>query len=106
MRRTSSQSMGARSWGVARIFVMVGLTIGGVGTLLGLGLGLLLCAVVGKYGYPLDPRVYLIDRLPIQVNPLEVLLIVVMTISICFSTTLIPALRASRLRPVEGLRYD
>src|SRR2546425_1153327 len=51
------KSMGATSWGVAWIFQVVGLTIGGAGTLIGLGFGLTLCAVMVRYGYPLDPKV-------------------------------------------------
>jgi lipoprotein-releasing system permease protein len=100
------KSMGGSSTAVARIFQVVGLTIGGVGTVLGLALGLLLCTVVSKYGYPLDPKVYLIDRLPIQVNPGEVVLVGVLTMVIALLATLYPAFKASSLRPVEGLRYD
>jgi lipoprotein-releasing system permease protein len=100
------KSMGGTSAGVARIFQVVGLTIGGAGTALGLGFGLLLCRIVADYGYPLDSKVYLIDRLPIEVDPLEVLMVGAITIAICALATLYPAFRASSLRPVEGLRYD
>jgi lipoprotein-releasing system permease protein len=100
------KSMGGSSRGVATVFEVVGLTIGGVGTLVGLGLGLMLCSVVAKYGYPLDPKVYLIDRLPIQVNPSEVVMVGAITMVICFVATLYPALKAAGLRPVEGLRYE
>ncbi|MSP17356.1 MAG: ABC transporter permease [Myxococcales bacterium] len=100
------KSMGGSSGGVARVFLVVGTVIGGVGTALGLALGLLLCSVVSRYGYALDPRVYLIDRLPIRVNPEEVVLVGAITIVICVLTTLYPVYRASSLRPVDGLRYD
>jgi lipoprotein-releasing system permease protein len=100
------KSMGANAVGVSGIFQVVGLTIGAMGTALGLGLGLLLCHVVARYGYELDPKVYLIDRLPIAVDPYEVVLVAVMTMVICFVATLYPALKASGLHPVEGLRYE
>ena len=100
------KSMGATDFGVARIFQLVGLTIGGVGAVVGLALGLLLCVVIERYGYPLNPKVYLIDRLPISVQLTEVLLVGGITIVICFLSTLYPALRASSLRPVDGLRYE
>jgi lipoprotein-releasing system permease protein len=100
------KSMGANASGVARLFQVVGMTIGGIGTVLGLGLGMLLCTVVAHYGYPLDPKVYLIDQLPIHVDPYEVVLVGAITLVICFVATLYPALKASSLRPVEGLRYE
>jgi lipoprotein-releasing system permease protein len=62
--------------------------------------------VVSAYGYHLDPKVYLIDRLPIDVRPFEVVLVGAVTIVISIIAALVPAFEASSLRPVEGLRYD
>jgi lipoprotein-releasing system permease protein len=100
------KSMGATSGGVAKTFQVVGLTIGGVGTVLGLLIGLVTCWVVQGYGYHLDSKVYLIDRLPIAVRGTEVLLVAAVTMGICALATLVPSARASSLTPVEGLRYD
>jgi lipoprotein-releasing system permease protein len=100
------KSMGATSNGVARLFMVVGVSIGGVGTVFGLGIGLTLCEVVERYNYRLDPKVYLIDRLPISVSPVEVALVGGITMVISALATLLPAMRASRLLPVDGLRYD
>ena len=100
------KSMGGTSASIARVFRVVGLIIGSVGTVLGLAIGLALCNVVSNYGYHLDPKVYLIDRLPISVNPYEVLLVAGITMLISISATLFPSAKASSLRPVEGLRYD
>ncbi len=100
------KSMGGTSTSVAKIFQVVGLAIGGVGTAIGIGMGLATCEVVSKYGYHLDPKVYLIDRLPIDVKPLEVLLVAAITVVISVVATLVPASSASAMRPVDGLRYD
>jgi lipoprotein-releasing system permease protein len=100
------KSMGASSSGIARLFQVVGLAIGGVGTVFGLAIGLTLCEVVERYNYRLDPKVYLIDRLPISVNPSEVAMVAVITMVISAVATLFPATKASSLTPVEGLRYD
>jgi lipoprotein-releasing system permease protein len=100
------KSMGGTSSSVARIFQVVGLAIGGVGTLTGVTIGLATCFVVSSYGYHLDPKVYLIDRLPIEVRGLEVLLVAGITMVISVLATVVPASSASSLRPVEGLRYD
>lgn len=100
------KSMGATSGSIARAFQIVGLCIGGVGTVLGLIMGLTLCWLVGEYGYRLDPKVYLIDRLPIEVKWFEVVLVAGITMVISAVATLFPSSKASALRPVEGLRYD
>jgi len=100
------KSMGLPPSGAARIFQVAGLSIGGIGTLMGLGLGLLLCVVVSRYGYALDPHVYLIDKLPVRVSAIEVLYTIGVTLVICFCATLYPSVRASGLEPVDGLRYE
>ncbi len=100
------KSMGASSLGVARIFQVVGLTIGALGTAVGLLLGLALVGVLARYGYHLDPKVYMIDTLPVHVIPGEVLLVGSITMVVCFGATLYPALKASSMPPVDGLRYE
>jgi lipoprotein-releasing system permease protein len=100
------KSMGATSRSIARVFRVVGVAIGGVGTVFGLAIGLTLCKVVAEYDYHLDPQVYLIDRLPLQVNPLEVALVAGITLLISLVATLLPSAKASSLAPVDGLRYD
>jgi lipoprotein-releasing system permease protein len=100
------KSMGSTSAGVARIFLVLGLAIGTAGTLLGVGIGLATCYAVSSYGYHLDPKVYLIDRLPIDVRLPEVLLVAGITLVISLVATLFPSQGAAALTPVEGLRYD
>jgi lipoprotein-releasing system permease protein len=100
------RSMGASSSSVALVFQVVGLAIGLAGTVIGVLIGLGTCYVVGGYGYHLDPKVYLIDRLPIEVRPLEVLLVAGITMAISVISTLVPSQAAASLRPVDGLRYD
>jgi lipoprotein-releasing system permease protein len=62
--------------------------------------------LLGHYRYQLDPRVYLIDHLPVRVDLGEVLLTVVITLAICLVATIYPSARAGSLRPVDGLRYE
>jgi lipoprotein-releasing system permease protein len=100
------KSMGSSSWGVAVVFQVVGLAISGVGTLVGVLLGLVTCYAVSRYGYHLDPKVYLIDRLPIEVKSLEVLLVAGITMMIGVVATVVPSFLAAALRPVDGLRYE
>ncbi|HUS31023.1 MAG TPA: ABC transporter permease [Kofleriaceae bacterium] len=100
------KSMGASSSSVSRVFQFLGIAIGGVGTLIGIAVGLVTCYVVSAYGYHLDPKVYLIDRLPIDVRWYEVLMVAGATIIISALSTWVPAQTAASLRPIEGLRYD
>jgi lipoprotein-releasing system permease protein len=100
------KSMGATSGGTAWVFQVVGVAIGSIGLFIGLVLGLAICYVVSEYGYHLDPKVYLIDKLPIEVNPIEVIFVCAGTMAVTILFTLIPALTASSMRPVDGLRYD
>jgi len=100
------KSMGASSSSVALVFQVVGIAIGAAGTVIGVAVGLVTCYVVSRYGYHLDPKVYLIDRLPIEVKPLEVLLVAGITMAISMIATVVPSQSAAALRPVDGLRYD
>jgi lipoprotein-releasing system permease protein len=100
------KSMGMRAGGTSRLFQFVGITIGGVGTALGLIVGLTLCLIISSFGYKLDATVYLIDRLPVKVSLFEVGLNIAITIVICTLATILPSRRASALHPVEGLRAE
>ncbi len=99
------KSMGAPAGMVARVFLIGGTTVGVVGTGLGIAFGLLICLLARLYGYPLDPKVYLIGALPVRIAGGEILSVAAATMGICFLATVYPSLRASRLRAVEGLRY-
>jgi lipoprotein-releasing system permease protein len=100
------KAMGMTEAQVGQIFTWVGLIIGVVGTAAGIGLGLLVCAVVQRYGYALDPKVYLIDRLPVRISYDEIGFIGAITLVICGLATVYPQVKAARMRPVDGLRYE
>ncbi len=98
-------TMGARRGGLLRLFLVAGSLVGFVGVGLGLAYGLAICGLAWVYGYPLDPKVYLIAKLPVQISGGEVLFVAAATQLICVLATIYPAVRASRLRVVDGLRY-
>jgi len=99
-------SMGMSSLRLAAIFQFAGVTIGILGTAFGIGLGLLCCQVVTKYGYSLDAKVYLIDQLPVKITLVEMLLTAGITLGIALLSTVYPAWKASSVDPVEGLRWE
>jgi lipoprotein-releasing system permease protein len=109
------KSMGATSKGILKIFVIEGGVIGVVGTvfgtLLGLGAAFNLEKITGYvenlFGFKiLASDVYYIDKLPSQVNPVDIALIVMTAILISLLATLYPSWRASKLDPAEALRYE
>jgi lipoprotein-releasing system permease protein len=101
------KSMGATRQSIMKIFVMDGLLIGFLGTTLGLVLGLTLCSLLKQYEFIKLPRdVYLISTLPVKIQTLDVALIVGAAMLISFLATLYPSWQASRLDPVEAIRYE
>lgn len=100
------KSMGSTSARIGWVFAIAGGAVGAIGTTCGIAIGLTMCKVVGGYGYRLDPKVYLIDRLPIAVHVREVLLVAGITMALSLAATLIATLKAAHLRPVEGLRSE
>lgn len=101
------KSMGATSRSVMRIFVLEGLIIGVVGTAVGLLLGILGCELLQRYEFVrLDPTVYMLSTLPARVEWLNVVLIAAASLSISTLATVYPAWQASRLDPVEAIRYE
>lgn len=98
------KALGAKDGAVLRIFLYQGGIIGLLGTTLGLVLGWLCCKVILVYGFPLDPKVYFISRLPVEVRPQEFLLTGLIAVLICLTATVVPALHAAHIRPADGLR--
>lgn len=98
-------AMGARKGAIMRLFVSAGSLVGFVGVGLGILYGLAVCALARVYGYPLDPKVYLIAKLPVEITIGELAFVAVSTQLICMLATIYPALRAARMKVVDGLRY-
>jgi lipoprotein-releasing system permease protein len=101
------RAMGLTASDITRVFVQQGVVIGLVGTTVGLGLGLSLSWLLDRYEFiTLPGDVYFIDRLPVDVNPLDVVLIVTASLAISFLATLYPARRAADHTPVEAIRHE
>ncbi len=109
------RTMGASRGAVLRIFLMAGASIGVVGTAAGVVLGLVFCAniesirqfIEGFSGTNLfNAEIYFLSRLPAEVDPGEVVTVVLMALGLSLAATIYPAWRAARLDPVEALRYE
>jgi lipoprotein-releasing system permease protein len=100
------KTLGASTGSVARIFRIQGAVIGGLGTIIGLILGLGGCLALKKWGFPIDERIFQMSTLPIHIEPLNFAMVGVAAFLICFFATVYPARRAAQLEPSEVLRYD
>jgi len=100
------KAMGATDLAVLKIFLYQGMFIGTVGTTVGLLLGFAVCKGLLVYGFPLDPKVYFISSLPVQVRPFEFFVTGAVSLVICLLATVVPSLYAARLRPADGVRSE
>jgi lipoprotein-releasing system permease protein len=100
------KSMGARDASIMKIFVAQGWVVGGIGTLLGVGLGLAVCALLSEVGIRIAADVYMVESLKVRVWPAEILLTIGATSVIAHLASVYPALKAARQRPIDAMRYE
>ena len=101
------KALGATGQRILRIFVIEGLVVGFIGTVVGSGLGYLLCWLLEKYRFiPLESDVYYVDRLPVEMEAGTFASVALVAIGISFLATLFPAWKAATLDPIDGLRYE
>lgn len=101
------KAMGASKKQILRIFMIQGMIIGVSGGVSGFLLGMGGVIAQERFGIlRLDPKVYNIDHIPMILHPLDFTLIALAAIGLSFIATVIPAYMASRINPVEVLRYE
>jgi len=101
------RTMGASSRSIMRIFIYQGLFVGLVGTALGIVSGSILCHLLARYKFiKLPPDVYYITTLPVRMEWFDIVLIALAAVVISFLATIFPSLQASKVNPVEALRYE
>lgn len=101
------KSIGAKKRSIMKIFMIEGVTIGIVGALIGSLSGYLICEVVKRYKIIRLPEdIYYISTLPVKISVFDIVLIACVTMVICVISTIYPSYRATKIDPVETLRYE
>lgn len=101
------RAMGLTAEAIRRVFLAQGAIIGVAGTTFGTLLGLGVAYVIDRSGWiRIDPTVYFIDRLPVHVEPVDVLAVIAVSLAVAVVATLHPSRAAAALVPVEAIRHD
>lgn len=101
------QSMGARQTTIQNVFMFQGLYVGLLGSVFGVLLGVLLVFLQQEFSLvPLDPTVYIIPAIPVDLHLSDVVLVPVTAILLCSLAALYPSRRAATLIPVEAIRWE
>ncbi|MBI3074509.1 MAG: ABC transporter permease [Deltaproteobacteria bacterium] len=99
------KAMGASAMRMLKIFILDGLVLGGIGTSIGALWALIACGALRLADIPLEVTdVYYIQSIPVNIEPRYVLAVMGAGVALSFLATIYPAIKATRLRPAEGLR--
>jgi lipoprotein-releasing system permease protein len=101
------KAMGATSRSIMKVFFLQGAMIGVIGTLLGSALGLIWCWLANTFELiKLPEHIYMIAFVPFRIKILDLLAIIGVALLISFLSTLFPSRRASKVDPVNALKYE
>ena len=100
------RSMGATQQSIRKIFLLKGCLIGIVGTISGVVLGLLVCALIANYPFKLPDGVFLISTVPVRIYLINFVVVACASFVVCLLASIYPARQAAKLDPVEIIRYE
>ena len=101
------KAMGAKNWSIRKIFILQASHLILRGMLYGNVIGITLCFLQSRFGLiKLDPTVYYLSQVPIELTIKHWLLLNLVTFIVCASALLIPSIIISRIRPIKSIKFD
>ncbi len=101
------KAMGAKNSDIVKIFMFEGIIIGIIGTSIGSAIGYIVCRIQEKYHiFPLDPTVYIIPSLPVEMHLTDFIAVGIAAIFLCSLASYYPARRAASIVPSEAVRWE
>ena len=101
------KALGATRTSITRLFMVEGILVGTLGTVMGVCIGLIVCYLQIQYHlFPLDPTVYIIPAIPVEVRWSDFVAVTLASMLLSTLASLYPARRAAQLSPVEAIRWE
>ena len=101
------KALGATRASIIRLFMFEGMLVGTIGTVLGVCIGLILCYLQVHFQlFPLDPTVYIIPAIPVEVRWTDFIAVSLASMVLSALASLYPARRAAALMPVDAIRWE
>ncbi|MGB1517554.1 MAG: FtsX-like permease family protein [Crocinitomicaceae bacterium] len=101
------KSMGASNWYIRKIFLYQAGFLIGRGMIYGNIIGITLCVIQQQFGlFPLNPEVYYLTEVPVQLDLLHIILLNLGTMIICISALIIPSMVISRIQPAKSIKFN
>ncbi len=100
------RTIGASKKDIIKIFKRMGIILGFLGTVLGCTLGYFGCLALKIWGFPLDTRIFPVPTVPVDIELTNFFLVAVVSLVVCYLSTIYPSKRASSLPPAEVLRFE
>lgn len=101
------KAMGATNWYIRKIFLYQAGFLIGRGMIIGNIIGISLCLIQDQFGiFPLNPEVYYLSEVPIQLNLMHIVLLNIGTMFVCISALVIPSMVISRIQPAKSIKFN
>ena len=101
------KAMGARDWSIRKLFLYQAAYLIGRGLLYGNLIGFLLCFIQMKFAIlKLDPLVYYLDKVPVEINPMSWFLVNLVTFVVCMISLIVPSYVVTKISPTKAIRFN